>query len=373
MCPNCGGRVEAPPEHRRNKMRCPYCGTICELPRAEERSAVSSVASVQAAEETAEQLLSEMVREDRPSPTPVQTAPAPEPIRKKPKRRRKCPQCGERLNPDAAGQGRGQTCPVCAWSSAEQAIQAQPKLRVVAPTTITASPTSRPAPDKERESYEVAAGQGQDCPSCRQPLPEGAVVCVACGLELQSGAKLTREFKPLRYQWEWGLAPANRVFLLVFCQVVVLLLGLQPVFAEGDLWEFPLAVWLMSGALLAFVLGTFPTMDFSRDRRGRVQLLKTWRIGFIYCKPIEIPIQSFEGISRGKEYQSGVFPWLITIILLFYGILPGVLWWYFVIYKDLFYVALCRDHGFPEQYVYRGKNEERVQEIAKILGDVFRT
>jgi hypothetical protein len=44
-----------------------------------------------------------------------------------------------------------------------------------------------------------------------------------------------------------------------------------------------------------------------------------------------------------------------------------VVWWYLAIYRDVFFVALTRDHGFPATSVYRGGSEEQMRDIADAL------
>ena len=48
---------------------------------------------------------------------------------------------------------------------------------------------------------------------------------------------------------------------------------------------------------------------------------------------------------------------LRLIILLIMGVVLGILWWYFVIRPDSFFVALTRDHGYPERTLYWGWDE----------------
>jgi hypothetical protein len=225
--------------------------------------------------------------------------------------------------------------------------------------------------DDEDGPYAVAAGHVLYCPGCHKPLPDDAVLCVECGLDLQTGAKLEREYQPLDFYWESGLSLRARVRLYCFCQGLALLLAIVGTIAEWDIWEFPLWAWLFSAVLLALVLGSFQAVAFSRNRRGQVRMVKTWRIAFVRRRPESILVEGYEGVTVSTEYQSGVLEWLIAIILLGYGVFPGILWWYHVIHRNLYCVSLCRDHGFPEQWVYRGKDEPRAKEIAEVLRGAF--
>jgi hypothetical protein len=46
------------------------------------------------------------------------------------------------------------------------------------------------------------------------------------------------------------------------------------------------------------------------------------------------------------------------------ALVPGFIWWYVAIYKVYFHVALAQDHGHSEVYVYRGRSQEQMNEIA---------
>ena len=52
------------------------------------------------------------------------------------------------------------------------------------------------------------------------------------------------------------------------------------------------------------------------------------------------------------------------------ALIPGVLWWYFFIHRDTFFVALVKDHGHPDLYLYRGWDEERMHDLHKIVKGV---
>jgi hypothetical protein len=45
------------------------------------------------------------------------------------------------------------------------------------------------------------------------------------------------------------------------------------------------------------------------------------------------------------------------------------LWYYYAIHKTSYYAALARDHAHAEVYVYRGRSEQQMVEIARTLCD----
>jgi hypothetical protein len=77
-----------------------------------------------------------------------------------------------------------------------------------------------------------------------------------------------------------------------------------------------------------------------------------------------------EGVAFGHYDPTGLSDWWIFFVLLPWFILPGILWWWFVIRADRFFAALARDRGYPETYLYRGMNELQAKEICQVTTDV---
>src|SRR5262249_1054440 len=150
---------------------------------------------------------------------------------------------GEPLNVETPDQ-RSQTCPVCAWSSAEQAIQAEPRKRKAVPSPVTSREPSPRAAGGEA-GYRVAPGQGRECPRCGQWLQEEAVLCVECGFGLETGEKLEREFQPVRGHWEWGLSLPARWRLFAGIQGFLLVLGVTLSVVDEDMCLSALVAWLV--------------------------------------------------------------------------------------------------------------------------------
>src|SRR5262249_57039262 len=110
-------------------------------------------------------------------------------------------------------------------------------------------------------------------------------------------------------------------------------------------------------------------VDLVRNTRGRVQLTKTWRICFMPQPTRTIALKEYEGILTGHRRDVDFWDWFMLFMLLGFGLIPGVIWWFYAIHKDSYYVALTRDHGFPDLMLYRGWNQARVLEIATTLRD----
>jgi hypothetical protein len=71
----------------------------------------------------------------------------------------------------------------------------------------------------------------------------------------------------------------------------------------------------------------------------------------------------------GQWNDTGFFEWIVFINLLCVGIVPAIIWWYNAIHKNYYHVALAKDHGRADTYLYRGRSEEQMNEIAKAVCD----
>src|SRR5262249_454613 len=115
------------------------------------------------------------------------------------------------------------------------------------------------------------------CPSCHAPLPDDAVLCVACGYHFPSGKRL----KPRSHQgdrhWITGRemgAQAAYFVGLVLGLGAALLLDLPPA------GRVALAV-AVAAAFIVLGLGTFVRVSLKRDAGGVCRLTKKRWIAFL--------------------------------------------------------------------------------------------
>ncbi len=64
-----------------------------------------------------------------------------------------------------------------------------------------------------------------------------------------------------------------------------------------------------------------------------------------------------------------MWEYLVFFFLLFFALVPGIIWWYLAIYKVTFHVSLSREHDFPEYILFSGWSQEQMKEIAYALRD----
>jgi hypothetical protein len=228
-------------------------------------------------------------------------------------------------------------------------------------------PVPRPAPEAQADlPYSLVGGADRPCPGCGKHLPADAFVCPYCGYNQQTGTRAAKVYEPMEREWEagWPLARRRKWFLLG--QAVVVPLGLLGAYAVQSLWAF-LGPWLVFTLLTGFLLGTFDRVRLTRSKRGVVQLSQTWRVFFRQRPPLTYRISEYEGVVVGKAHSADFWDWLMFFLLFGIGVVPGVLWWYYGIQKDTFFVALAKDHGHPAVRLYYGWDEERMKDMARTL------
>jgi hypothetical protein len=216
--------------------------------------------------------------------------------------------------------------------------------------------------------YRTADRDEQVCPQCGKRLPPDGVLCPRCGFHLRKREKVARTYEPLARRWELGLSLASRVRLFVLLALAAPGLGVLAGLLGADL-ALSTGTWVLGTVLLAFLLGTCNRLDLTRDRRGRVRLTQNWRVAFVPLAPRPIDLREFDGVVTGRGRDAGFPEKLIFVLLLLMGVVPGIVWWFCVVQRVVFYVALAQGHGFPAATLYRGWREEQALELAHTLSD----
>jgi hypothetical protein len=246
------------------------------------------------------------------------------------------------------------------------------KIRPVRNVPPPAAPPKQPgpvAPEDDGAPYEMEGGPERRCPDCNKVMEADSVVCARCGFNLETGKKPRKVYEPVERTWEAGMPLRRRVTLFVASEVVVLLTGVLVARLTGSPALF-LVPWLLFTGMLAFVLGTYDRVDLSRNTRGKVFLSKTWRICFRPLAPVSIKVIEYEAVVTGAVHETDFWDWILFLTLFSFGVLPGLWWYIYGMSQDTYFVALARDHGYPETVLYRGWNEKHMQDIANTLREV---
>jgi hypothetical protein len=355
ICQGCGQPVPVPEDYRRNKIQCPACGVICLVPAGARSDAPKKPAAPEPEPSYDEAFkdepaLEESAAEDTaPSPAARTEEPAVRP--KRPAAPKEmlfpCRRCGRMVR-------RQRECPVC--DAPEPLIPGLPNL------SLDDGP---PDEDDDPSPYKVEGGDLPVCPACRKLLDAGAVVCVSCGYHLRKRKKLVKQYQPIHRRWEtnYPLRPRLALFLVLWSLTLAThVIGLSLTGGPSGY----LASLFVFTAMASFVLGTYDTIELSRDRKGHVTLIKTWRAFFFPLLPERLYITGHSAIVTGRNSESGFWEWFVLLCLL-PSVIPAFLWWYVAIHKIMFHAALARDHGYPAVMVYKGWSEEQMNDIAQTL------
>ena len=245
------------------------------------------------------------------------------------------------------------------------------------------SPGTAPQPSGERELLLQGTDNEEDvnpstvrgdvptakCPECGKPIHEGVSICKHCGVDFVAKRKAERAFPPVDRTWDNGWPLQRRIMLFVILQIINLAVLIAPLFTEqaaGLYWSGA----IISAALQAFLLGTFDRLHLTRNARGKVVLTQTWRVAFVTMPPKKIRWQEHEGVRLITSDEFDPFDWMMAVILFCYAIVPGIVFWWYVIRPDKFDVALCKDHGHPATLLCRTINHARAQELATVIAEV---
>ncbi len=386
ICHGCGQKITIPDDHLRNKIQCSGCGVFCPVPAGATRPkpAAPSKSShsplpdkPRNVEKTASSTIEQTVEDILFGPDTIPS----------------CPNCGRKV------EGVTGRCGHCAGRRTDAPKPLRPKKAKAA----AAEPhLALDDPDDDEwgnnNPYDVIGGVYAPCPNCGREMSPESVVCISCGLNRDTGKKLKKEYQPIDRTWETDWPLQTRVIAFIVIQGGSSFLGILSWYLGADLVGFSLS-WFLSGCMLAFLLGSFERIHITRDIKGKVELTKYWRFAFVPIPRKDVPPWQHECISTGRYVSAGYFEWLVFLGMLISGVLPVFLevlstigsgnmehplkivaqliagsippgiWWFFTIHKVTFYVALCRDHGFPETYVYKGWHEEQMRDVAETLRD----
>ncbi len=367
ICEGCGQPVPIPDGYRRNKIQCP-CGVICSVPESARQEADSpsrarpnpTARSAEVEEEEVRWLPDDPPNRAEADESPRFRAPEPE-ERPEPKpavaeprfpcrrcrrlirRQGECPHC----NPDKVPAGQQE--PVW-WPSVDD-------------------PDDKGDEEEGSTPYGVEGGDEVRCPDCTYVLPPGSVLCVRCGFHFRKRKKVVKTYQPIEREWETNYSLSTRLALFGACEAVSLTLGLIGVFVGGAELGVFVGSFLLFTLMMGFLLGTYARIRLIRDPRGRVELIKTWRVCFVPLMPQTTEVRGYEGIASGQHRDVSNMDYIILLVLFISGIIPGLIWYYLAIHKVTFHVSLSRDHGFPAYVVYSGWDEMQMKEIAFTLRD----
>jgi hypothetical protein len=281
-----------------------------------------------------------------------------------------CPNCGRRLHVAENIGRRKVQCPECGVYCAPADHQLADDPIALVPEASEYVLTANPPKIDEDGPLELVPLNERRCPECRQELAPDAVLCVACGLDLKAGKKLVRrDFQPVNRSWEAGRSYRRRLSSYIMCQALIVPLAAFGAVLDRSFFPF-FFPWLIFSVLLAFLLGTYERIDLSRNERGRVSLLKTWRVCFVERKPEKIKLFQYFGIRTIAIYGINGIDIAVLLCLGGCGVFPAIIWWFYNLNKVTYHVFLTGEDGHSDLRLCTSKNEEQMQDLAQTIHSV---
>jgi hypothetical protein len=326
--------LEVSEDYARKKMRCDQCGVIFDLPEPANRSSIPA----------------------KPPSRSVTSAPAP---RRSPNKKT------DAGVPASVPPTPTSEAPAAATTSVQDSA-ATTAPRLDEPSTEDSGDDFAFADGKDPRVYEGAKSEIRECPHCHATVHPEALACSACGFLLVA-KKRSRE--AVAYRWESGWPLRRRIILFVICQALALAAIVAGVVAGMSPLTF-IFPYVMYTGMTAFLLGSYNWVDLTRNNKGKLRLTQTWRICFFTRPSTTLRIRDYEELASGMEYQFDTTDWIMFLFLFLCGILPGLWWWFYRRSKNTYFLALCRDHGYPVVTLYRGWNREHMEDMAETICSV---
>ncbi len=338
-CSHCGGKISIPRDHSRAKIRCGECGYYVEVPVAMRASgdepADDELPVIAPASESKRRRRDEDDDGDIPRPPPVP--------RSKPKKSAKKATARENPNPR----------------------DLRPEF--VIPEGAELGPNLLEGTQEEHDDqalpYAVPGDGTKTCPECQYHLPLDSTFCVHCGVDFQTKKKPKKRFQPIDQEWEPRMNLQLRLQIFAGLQVLNVLLILA--FRSDVGFYGSVVALLFQGGLQSFLIGTFEKIRITRTAKGQASLIKTWRICFIPMQPVEIDWRKSHALGIIHTHTTGLLEWFTFFYLLLLFIVPGVLFYWWVIHPMRYQVVLCDVYGSVDDVIFRTTSDEQPDEICR--------
>jgi hypothetical protein len=352
-CSSCGAKVTIPEGHSRAKIRCTSCGYYADVP-AEMRSVVDKDSG------------SSPPQKSNPQLAKVKTTNAASSARKSQSA------TGSPLTPNPSPP-RGEGNKSRKAKPNNNALDPRPNFESEEPV----GPNLLDGDDIERDGLEASPytvpGVGvKKCPECRGELPIDAALCVHCGIELGTKErKVKREYSPLFKEWEAYARLDTRLKVFIGLMVLNLFFGVLTILAgkSESIMAWLTAIALQAG-LQAFLVGTFDKLTIKRNAKGKTEIIKLWRFFFFPTPPQKIDWKVSHGTAIVATHNPGPLEWGVMLYLLCcVAIVPGLLFYWFVIRPDRYDVVLCDLHGSTDQALFRTTTRDIADEICRTINE----
>jgi ribosomal protein L40E len=268
-----------------------------------------------------------------------------------------CSGCGKQLKASAVHAGKQAQCPSCGALTVIPDDEAEVEAVVAEPVARRARSSRRRAEPEE----------DQACPECDASLPGDAVLCIHCGYDFRTGKRRRTVSKRLDRFWYGGMHLGLRLGILGLALMILL-----PVSVIIMTQEFLIGAGLafVGTVFLVLIFGTFATVRVHRTKQGKTLLTKTSY--FVFCPAItrEVNLKRYAAVVIEHTVGFGPIGIGIMIGLVFLGVIPGLIWWYWAFTKDTFRVFLRGHRRDEELTLYRGMSLAVVKDITETVQEV---
>ncbi len=344
-CGNCGGKIKLPAGYAKAKIRCDACGYYAAVPDDLRAKADDAPAPAPPPPAKRARPASSPEPDAEPAPPPRRTVVAP-------------------------------VAPVPTVRARTDPRDARPEF---VPQDNTGTPYLEGTQDEDDDRPYGVAGDGlKRCPDCQGELPHTAAFCVHCGSHMDGTTKEARPKKKRTYSemdesFGEGFPRSTRLVIFAAAQVLNMLVAALGL-AAGGKWDATAvltggAFTLLQSAMQAFVIGTYDTLRVQRNEKGKGTLSRVRRYLFFPLPPARIEWKHCHGVGRLAHAGGGIIDWIICCYLLTMGVLPGVLFWWFVLKPEKYHVAMCNEYRGIEETVFHGKDQAQAEAVLAVVAD----
>jgi hypothetical protein len=126
---------------------------------------------------------------------------------------------------------------------------------------------------------------------------------------------------------------------------------------------------VLQTAMQAFLIGSFDKLVITRTAKGKAEIHRHWRLCFWPLQPQKVDWRVSHGTAVVPLHTVGVFEWMMMVYLLLCGVVPGLLFYWFVIKPERFDVVLCDVHGSTDQMIFRTSSRDIAVEICTMISE----
>ncbi|MGL6073222.1 MAG: zinc-ribbon domain-containing protein [Fimbriiglobus sp.] len=344
-CQNCGSEIVLPEGFSRPKIRCSGCGHYSSTPKNE--------------------------------PPPKKIDPRPQ-SKDGPKRKSAEPEEVileeiEDLTPTEAAARAAKTAPRKTLLPRLDPRDTRPNFEPDEPSGV---PLLEGTQDEDDDKPYAVPGTGlKPCKHCGEDLPLNAEFCVHCGKSLVSKAKVDRVHQPMQGFWEEGFPLQTRYYIFAGMQVlnfigsILMLLEQRGSLTSIGTWASLLFFQFFHIGLQAFIVGTYEAFSVKRNSKGQATMMRHRRIAFYPLTPTKISWKGATNVGIIGSHNPGYAAWFLCGYLCLFCLLPGALFYWFVIRPARFELVTCDVYGVTEETLFRTTDREALEVTADFVRD----